>query len=125
MREVTRSAAGWLLLSQKTDDEVDRLARRANIAVKSVAERVNVAELVRAMPQVRRDNWGYTENLPILGAATICVPLKVKLQGQPVILGMGGPVERIRALKPKALQLLRQGARAIDEAPVTRRAGRK
>ncbi len=118
MSEVTRSAAGWLLLSQKADDEVDGLARRANIAVKSVAERVNVSEFVRAMPQVRRDNWAYTENLPILGAATVCVLLQAKLQGQPVVLGMGGPVERIRALKPKALQLLRQGARTIDGTPV-------
>ncbi len=117
MREVTRSAAGWLLLSQKTDDEVDRLARRANIAVKSVAERVDVKEFVRSMPQVRRDNWAYAENLPILGAATICVLLKVRLQGQPVVLGIGGPVERMRALKTKGLQLLRQGARTIDGAP--------
>ncbi len=116
MREATRSAAGWLLLSQKSDDEVDRLARRANIAVKSIGERVNVNDFVRAMPQVRRDNWAYTENLPILGAATVCVPLKAKLQGQPVVLGMGGPVERLRALRPKALQLLREGAALIDEA---------
>ena len=116
MREVTRSAAGWLLLSQKTDDEVDRLARRANIAVKSVAERVDVKEFVRAMPKVRREKWAYTENLPILGAATVCVPLRTRLQGQPVVLGMGGPVERLRSFRPKALQLLQEGAVAIDGA---------
>lgn len=118
MREVTRSAAGWLLLSQKSDDEVDRLARRANIAVKKTEERVNVGEIVRAMAQLRREKWAYSENIPILGAATVAVPLNTRLQGQPVILGMGGPVERLRPLRPKALKLLRDGAAVIDELSI-------
>ena len=125
MRLATRSAAGWMLLSMKSDVDVDKLARRANIAVPSVAERVNVSDFVKMMPQVRRENWAYTENTPYLGAATVCVPLSITLQGQPVTLGMGGPVERIRQLRPKALQLLRQGAQSISGLhPVeTRRAG--
>jgi DNA-binding IclR family transcriptional regulator len=114
MREATRSAAGWLLLSQKSDDEVDRLARRANIAVKTAGERVNVGDFVRAMAQIRRDKWAYSENVPILGAATISVPLQARLQGQPVILGMGGPVDRLRTLRAKALKLLQDGVATID-----------
>ena len=113
MRLATRSAAGWMLLSMKSDGEVDKLARRANIAVQTVSERVNVGEFVKMMPQIRRENWAYTENTPYLGAATVCVPLSITLQGQPVTLGMGGPVERLRPLRPKALQLLRQGAQSI------------
>ena len=125
MRLATRSAAGWMLLSMKSDEEVDKLARRANIAVSAVSERVAISDFVKMMPQVRRENWAYTENTPFPGAATVCVPLSITLQGQPVTLGMGGPVERIRPLQSKLLRLLRQGAQAIAtlQSGETRRAG--
>ena len=117
MTVVTRSAAGWVLLARKDPGDIDKLARRANIAVKLPVERVNVRDFAKAIAHLRRENWAYTENVPIPGAATVCVTLETTLQGQPVILGLGGPIERIRKLRNSAIQLLQKGAETIDKAP--------
>ena len=114
MRVVTRSAAGWMLLSMKSDSEVDRLVRRANIATSSSDERFNTADFVRMMPRIRRERYAYSENIPLLGAATFCVPLPVKLQGQPVVLGLGGLLARLRPQRAKMIGLLQKSAAAIS-----------
>ena len=112
MRVATRSAAGWMLLSMKKDAEVDKLVRRANIATASVDERFNVADFVRLMPRIRRERHAYSENVPLLGAATLCVPLPLTLQGQPVVLGLGGLAERIRPQRAKLVRMMQRCAAA-------------
>ena len=120
MRVATRSAAGWLLLSMKTDAEIDKIVRRANIAIGNVAERVNVADFIRMMPRIRREQYAYSENVPLLGAATLTVPLPVTLKGQPVVLGIGGYLERVRPQRANLIQMLKAAAASvIEETPVT------
>jgi DNA-binding IclR family transcriptional regulator len=110
----TQTAAGWLLLSRKTDEQVDRLARRANIAAKTDRERVNVSNFLNYMRKLRRKDWTYVEDVPMKGAATVFVLLETKLQGQATVLGVGGHIERIREVQPEALRMLHDGARSLS-----------
>ncbi len=108
MRPLTLSAAGWMLMTAHPDREVDRLIRRANIATPRVADRQLLDEMMQRVRESRANGFAYAENLPLLGGATLCVMLPLKIQGRPVVLGMGGALERIRGRRDEYLQLMRE-----------------
>jgi DNA-binding IclR family transcriptional regulator len=112
MRIATRTPAGWVLLATKSDAEVDKLVRRANISVADKNERVVVGDFMKMIGQVRRAKYAYAENMPLPGAAAVCVSIPVKLQGQSVVLGIGGPVDH---LKPRLNELVRM----LHESAIT------
>lgn len=113
MRVVTRTPAGWMLLALKTDAEIDKIVRRANITVRDVNERASIGEFIKAIRRVRRDKYAYAEHIPLLGAAAVCITLPVTLQGQPVVLGIGGVADRIRPRLAEYVGLLRESATAL------------
>lgn len=113
MRLVTHSAAGWILLSQKTDKEIDKIVRRANIATERVTDRVSVNEILSRMPEIRAQRVAYAENLPILGAATVCTLLPLKINNQPVAFGIGGLQERIGPQRNKYSALVKRAAQSL------------
>ncbi|MFT3821957.1 MAG: helix-turn-helix domain-containing protein [Rubrivivax sp.] len=108
MRPLTLSATGWVLMSAHPDREVDRLIRRANIATARAEDRQPMELMMRRVRQARATGHAYAENLPLLGGATLCVMLPLKVQGRPVVLGMGGTLERIRPRRDEYLQLMKE-----------------
>jgi DNA-binding IclR family transcriptional regulator len=108
MRPLTQSATGWLLMSTHPDREVDRLIRRANIATPDQSMRQPMDLMMKRIREVRATGTAYAENVPLLGGATLCVMLPMKVQGRPVVLGMGGALERIRAHHQDYLKLMRE-----------------
>ena len=108
MRPLTLSATGWMLMAAHSDREVDRLVRRANIATPRAEDRQPMALMLQRLREVRAQGWAYAENVPLLGGATLCVPLPMKVQGRPVVLGMGGALDRIRPQKDAYLQLMHE-----------------
>jgi DNA-binding IclR family transcriptional regulator len=112
MRLLTQSAVGWLLMSTLKGDDLDTVIRRANVAA-GRAEAVNVAAMVATVTQARRQGYAAAENVPFLGGATLCVLLPITIQGQPVALGLGGSLERIRANRSRYLAALRRCAKEL------------
>lgn len=108
MRPLTQSATGWLLMSTHPDREVDRLIRRANIATPDQSMRQPMDLMMKRIREVRATGTAYAENVPLLGGATLCVMLPMKVQGRPVVLGMGGALERIRVHHQDYLKLMRE-----------------
>lgn len=106
MRPLTLSATGWMLMSTHPDKEVDRLIRRANIATPSKEDRQPMELMMQRIREVRASGTAYAENVPLLGGATLCVMLPLKVQGRPVVLGLGGALERIRAHRDDYLKLM-------------------
>lgn len=106
-RPLTQSATGWLLLATHEDAMVEKLVRRANIATPQSQERQSLALMLKRVARAREEGTAYAEDIPLLGGATVCALLPVKVQGKPVVLGMGGTVERIRPNKERYLQLVR------------------
>lgn len=104
LRPLTQSATGWMLMATHDDREVERLIRRANIATPRVADRVPLAAMQERVRQARRDGYACAENIPIPGGATVCVLLPVMAQGRPVVLGLGGALERIRPQREALLE---------------------
>ena len=114
MRPLTQSAVGWLLMSTMTDDRVDAVVRRANIAAGEPGLRVRVGEMLHRVQAIRREGHAWAENVPFPGGATLCVLLPVRIQDRPVALGIGGALERMRENRERYLGVLRRAAAALD-----------
>lgn len=106
MRPLTLSATGWVLMSAHPDKEVDRLIRRANIATQRAEDRQPMELMMQRVREARASGVAYAENLPLLGGATLCVRLPMTVQGRPIVLGMGGALERIHPRRDEYLQLM-------------------
>ena len=113
MRLLTQSAAGWMLLAALDERKADYTIRRANIAADRAEDRVNVSEIMAMLPRIREQGYAYAENRPFVGAATLCVPLPIRVQGQPVVMSVGGLVDRIRPRKNELVRLLKRSAESV------------
>lgn len=117
---LTQSAVGWTLLAALTDRQADDVARRARIAAGRAAAAAAppppVAEVMAAVRRIRRDRFGYAENRPFPDVAALCVPLPIRIQDQAAVLGIGGPLARMRANRARYLGILRGAAARIEAA---------
>jgi len=113
MRPLVQSSLGWLLMSTRPDQEVERLVRRANIAIARPGDRVKVNEMVERVAALRGQATVYAENIPLLGGATLCTLLPVTIHDQPVAFGLGGALERVRPMRPRYATLLRRAALSV------------
>lgn len=113
IRPITRSAAGWILMTTLSDDKIDNLVRRANIATANPAERVKVRDIMDRVVEIRARGYAHAHGVPFAGGATIAVLLPVQVQGQPVTLALGGVADRVKAHFDRYLAALQSAARAI------------
>jgi DNA-binding IclR family transcriptional regulator len=97
IRPITRSAAGLLLLSSLPDDKVDNIVRRANIVISLPSERMTTAEVMKRLQEIRAQGYAQAEDVPLKGGATLAVMLPALVQGQSVVLALGGIAERVKA----------------------------
>ncbi|RRH73011.1 IclR family transcriptional regulator [Falsigemmobacter faecalis] len=112
---LTRSAAGWMLLSDLPRDRLDKLVRRANIACK-VPERVSLKEIEARIAEIREKGYAHAENVPLEGGSTIVVPLCARIQGQPACLALGGVTQRINDNFDRYLSIMKTAAAFVAEA---------
>lgn len=94
VRPITRSAAGWVLLSTMPDSKIENMVRRANIATPHPAERMKLSDIFDEIGKIRKQGYAWSENIPFEGGATLAVLLPVMVQEQPVALAIGGAVSR-------------------------------
>jgi DNA-binding IclR family transcriptional regulator len=113
IRPITRSAAGWLLLSTLPDDKIDNVVRRANIAISETAARSKPADILKKVAEIRAQGFACAEGVPFEGGATLAVLLPIELQGQPVTLALGGVTERVRANFKPYIAALRTAATSV------------
>ena len=113
MRPLTQSAVGWLLMSTMSDERVDAIVRRANIATSDIGRRVRIEDMLQQVRAIRSQGYAWAENVPLPGGATLCVLLPVTIQDRPVALGVGGALDRMREHRDRYLGLLQRAAAAI------------
>jgi len=113
MRPLTQSAVGWLLLTDRSDTEIENLVRRANIATPRKEDRVPLEIIAPQVADARSRKSLYMENMPLLGGATIGVVLPCRVQGRIAVLGMGGKIERMRPQRARHTALMRRLAQQL------------
>ncbi|QHE84511.1 hypothetical protein F9K07_06225 [Hydrogenophaga sp. BPS33] len=113
MRPVVTSSLGWLLLSTRTPEQIERLVRRANIAIADPSQRVDVAAMVKRILSLKGQTQIHIEGMPFADGATMCALLPVTIHGQPVVLGLGGSLERVRENRVRYAEVLRGAVGAV------------
>ena len=107
LRPLCRSATGRILLSRKSDVEVQQLLWRVN-AEEEPKLRMNVNDLLKELEQIRRKGYAYTEGTVNPHAGVIAVEMPTPASQPPMALGIGGKVETIRQERECYLSLVRQ-----------------
>jgi DNA-binding IclR family transcriptional regulator len=113
IRPITRSAAGLLLLSALPDDKIDNIVRRANIVIPTGSERMTTADVMKQLREIRSQGYAQAEDMPLKGGATLAVLLPALVQGQSVVLALGGIAERVKANFKPYIGALRAAAETV------------
>lgn len=106
MRPIASSATGWILLSKLPDLEVAKLVRRINAEAGPSDTLVRAPELLRRLEQIRRDGYAFCHSQITPGAAILAMPLPPHLAQTPLVIGIGGPAERMDARRDGLVSLL-------------------
>jgi DNA-binding IclR family transcriptional regulator len=88
------SAVGLALLAALGDDQIERLMRRLKIGSRDATERM---ALNRKILAVRTRGYAIVYDGVIPDTGAIATALPVKAPATPIVLGVGGPIARIRS----------------------------
>lgn len=114
VRPLARSGLGWLLLSARTDDTIDRLLRRINIE-EEPTNRIALPDLMARVREVREQGYVFSRHTVTAGAGVIGMLLPIRRHGRILAIGVGGPVDRLEEKKDQILSELREGiAQFVD-----------
>jgi DNA-binding IclR family transcriptional regulator len=108
VRPLGRCGIGRLLLSALSDDEIDLLVRRINIAEPQV--RLELPQLMDDIATIRHQRHVFSRNLFSEGSGAIAVLVPAAPRGRRLAIGLGGPVNRLAANYESHLRRLRSAA---------------
>lgn len=115
IRPLTMSSNGWMLMSTMNDKAIDNTVRRANIITQKDGIRFEVEDMMARIQRIREQGYASAEHIPFVGGGTICVLLPITIQGQPVTIGLGGSLDRIKQNYDHYLELLLHGAQQLKK----------
>ena len=105
---VARSGLGWMLLSARSDETIEKLVRRINFEEEDRKKKVDLKELMQRIRKIRKDGYVISLHTVTAGAGVIGMLLPERRHGRILAIGVGGPVER---LVSKRTHILRVAAR--------------
>lgn len=106
LRPLTKSSLGLLLMSNKTDDEIENIINRINY-MKPNEERVSLKEIISRVSRVRHD--GFATSFGNVGKRTAMIGMMIPHSscGRTMAIGIGGPIDRIASNESSLLSKLR------------------
>jgi IclR family transcriptional regulator, KDG regulon repressor len=105
-RKLTRTTMGHVLLSLESDAYVERLVRRINAEEPNPTRRVAWRTLRPVIQAIREEHYGYSENLVYQGVGMIAMLVPPQPHQDPLVIGLGAPLERLRARRQKIVKTL-------------------
>lgn len=119
LRPLFRSAAGKMLLTTKTDREIELLLHRANVVEQDASLRLDLATAREDIARVRLDGYSMSRGTATPGGAALAVLLPVRRGAPQMTLSIGGPIAEIRRDKAFLLRTLTQLVSPFRQAVVT------
>lgn len=107
LRPIHRSATGQMLLAQLPNEVVGKIVKRVNARVPEAERVVDDEAFERQIDQVRAQGYAYNDQFTD-GAAAIAVKLPVPVGMSIAVLGLGGPVPRIKPRVQPLVTLMKQ-----------------
>jgi DNA-binding IclR family transcriptional regulator len=108
LRSLCRSAVGKVLLSRKSDVEVQQLVWRTNAEEPDVQNHVRVSELIKELDAVRQQRYAVSLGALIASAGVIAVEIPTPASQPPMAIGIAGPVSEIAANQERLLAILNE-----------------
>jgi DNA-binding IclR family transcriptional regulator len=106
LRPLATSGTGWLLLSRRSDGEIESLCRRIDI---EMGRKVDRGVLKRNIAQAKRDGFVFSKHNVTRGSGIIAVLLPGGAFGRTYAIGVGGTVARLERNQDAILKALRRG----------------
>ena len=109
VRPLARSGLGWLLLSARNDETIEKLLRRINVEEEDRKLRIGLPDLMARVKEIRKQGYVFSRHTVTAGAGVIGMLLPIRRHGRIFAIGVGGPVERLEQKKKRILSELRGG----------------
>ena len=109
IRPLARSGLGWLILSARSDDMIEKLVRRINIEQENAEHKVDLAELMQRIRAIRAKDYVLSFHTVTADAGVIGMLLPERRQVRILAVGVGGPVVRLMEKRDHILSALRAG----------------
>ena len=106
LRPIHRSATGRMLLAQMPDAAISKMIKRINARVPKAERILDEAAFIEDINRDQAAGYSYNDQFTD-GAAAIAIALPVPDGMAPAVLGLGGPVERVRNRTPALVELMR------------------
>lgn len=106
IRPLCRSGTGWALLAGYSNDEIEKLVKRVN--ARGSDPEVNADELIAIIEEVRALGYARSYSTYVQGSGAIAMPLPCLIAEHRVVIGVGGPVDRLRTRERELLRIMRK-----------------
>ena len=103
LRPICKSALGKVLLAANNDDQVARIARKANSEAAIESDKVSVSGLLSDVRQIRRDGWALTVDYPAPDRSALAIPIP-NPNGDPLMAVAIGARSAVMAARRKEFQ---------------------
>lgn len=107
LRPLLRSAMGHVILALRPRAELATLVSRIN-AQEPTGHRVRLSDLTSQLDACRERGYAYTEGVATPGSGIIAMLLAAPQHQPPMVLGLGGRVDVLRAQRERLVNALRQ-----------------
>ncbi|MDE1172676.1 MAG: IclR family transcriptional regulator [Parvibaculaceae bacterium] len=108
VRPMTLSAAGQILLSQKTNTQVRAIVRRNNADADSAGQRVKESEFLKEIELVRERGYAESRGRMAPGANVIAMLAPNDGDSPLLAIGIGGPMPRIDQRRKTIIEAMRE-----------------
>lgn len=125
LRPLCRSATGQMLLSLKSDVQVQQLLWRINAEEADPSKRVNIHDLLGELNRIRARKYAITEGTLNPNGGVVAIEMPTPQSQPPMALGIGAPLEMLRTQRERLVQLLNEAVLPYRGRLATERAAHR
>lgn len=117
-RPLTCCAAGWALLSRKSQNEIGKIVRRTQVEAKDAHWRHTATQAIENIEATRRNGYAFSHGETTKGAGAIAILLPTRSGSAELSASVGGPISRIEEQRDLIIDCLNELSREITPKAV-------
>ncbi len=110
---ITDASLGHTLLASYDDTFVEKLVRRINAYEPDRKQRMTMRDLRPILAEIRAQGYCYGENGAVRDGGLVAMLLLAQSHEERLVIGISGPIERIRTRRQQLVEILGEAVRQI------------